>query len=295
LGVMVWYWVSDAERYLQALLPWMASTVAALAILAWRSGLAARVGVVALASMQIVWGADMIFWPLHRMTYKSPIGLANDFFGRAYSGDHKSRGKPFQEFAALEKYLPKSAKVLVHHDHVHLGLGREAVADATRLVYGLNYGELGSPRAVDSLLKSWGVSHATWDPGVVYGVETVAGELVFHTYADDWHVLGHYGARSVAELPKTPPRERNQFVIMHQCDGSYAQGIYLLPQVRLSPYTLNGKTLGTPPPRYRMDQLAELPEPPSYAFSNQNCPDKPDLKDYKLVASVNKARYYARK
>jgi hypothetical protein len=295
LGIVVWYWVSDAERYLQTILPWMASVVAALAMLAWRSGWPARVGVVALGGLQLVWGSDMIFWPLHRMAGKSPVGLANDFFGRGYGDKGEGRTEPFEDFAVLGRGLPKGSKVLVHHEHLHLGLGTQVVSDSTRIVYGINYGELGSPVAVDKLFKSYGITHVVWDPRAVYGDESVAGDLVFHAYSESWQTIKRHGSRTIAALAKSPPEPRGDWVMMQQCDGSYPAGFYHLAALRISPYPLRKHVVHFPKPLQPLSGSRNLPEPASYAVVNDRCKGTPPLDDYRQVAVAGTIRYYVHK
>src|SRR5262249_18021342 len=43
VGVFIWFWTYHQDRYLQALVPWMAAVTAAGLALAWRAGRAARV------------------------------------------------------------------------------------------------------------------------------------------------------------------------------------------------------------------------------------------------------------
>ncbi len=292
LGVIVWYWVSDAERYLQCLLPWMAASVASIAILAWRSGWPARAGVLALAGLQVIWGLDMPFWPLHRMTGKSPVGLANDFFARGYGNNGESRTKPFEDFAALGRGLPPGSKVLVHHEHLHLGLGTMVVSDSTRMAYGINYGELGSPAAVHALFRSYGITHAVWEPRAVYGDESVAGDLVFHTYAATWKTVGKSGSRHIAALPAEAPEPRDATVFVFSCDRSYASGLYPLSALRLSTYSLRGKVTRYPTPQQPYAEGDPVPRA-GYAVVNEGCANAPRMKGYSLVASSGSVRYYA--
>jgi hypothetical protein len=292
LGVIVWYWVSDAERYLQCLLPWMAASVASIGILAWRSGWPARVGVVGLTGLQLVWGSDMVFWPLHRMTGKSPIGMANDFFARGYGKGGESRSKPFEDFAALGRGLPPRSKVVVHHEHLHLGLGTMVVSDSTRMAYGINYGELGSPAAVHALFRSYGVTHVVWEPRAVYGDESVAGDLVFHTYAASWTTVGRSGSRHIASLPSQPPEPREATAFVFSCDGSYPSGLYPLSALRLSTYSLRGKTTRYPKPQVPYTVGDAVPRA-GYAVINEGCASAPRLKGYGLVATSGSIRYYA--
>jgi hypothetical protein len=292
LGIVVWYWVSNAERYLQCLLPWMAAAVAGIGILAWRSGWPARLGVVGLAGLQLVWGSDMIFWPLHRMTGKSPVGLANDFFARGYGNGGESRTKPFEDFAALGRGLPPRSKVLVHHEHLHLGLGTMVVSDSTRMAYGINYGALGSPAAVHALFRSYGITHVVWEPRAIYGDESVAGDLVFHTYAASWQNVGKSGSRHVAALPAEAPEPREATAFVFYCGGSYTSGLYPLSALRLSTYPLRGKVTRFPVPQQPYTEGDPVPSA-GYAIVNEGCPNAPRMKGYRVVATQGSVRYYA--
>jgi hypothetical protein len=293
VGIGIWYLTCNFERYLQVLLPWMAAVVAGLAILAWQAGKVARIGVVALAALQVVWGADMMFWPLHRMTNKSAIGMANDFFGKGYGGEGGDRTKPFEDFAALGRALPPRSKVLVHHEHLHLGLGHMVVSDAIRIVYGLNYGELGSPAALHRRLREWGVTHVVWEPRVVYDDESIAGDLVFLEYVRGLKVLHKSGSRSVAALPEQAPREREQTAVVALCNDTYDSGIYPLSDLRVLPHTLKRHVKRYPAPRQPLSGLGAPPVQPSYAVINSECPDAPQLKGYRRIGVAGSITYYS--
>lgn len=291
LGIVVWYWISNAERYLQCLLPWMAAVVASIGILAWRSGWPARVGFLGLTGLQLVWGSDMPFWPLHRMTGKSPVGLANEFFAQGYGNGGEGRTKPFEDFAALGRGLPPGSKVLVHHEHLHLGLGTMAVSDSTRMAYGINYGELGSAAAVHALFRRYGITHVVWEPRVIYGDESVAGDLVFHAYAATWQTVGKSGSRHIAALPAEAPPPREATVFAFYCGGSYTAGLYPLSALRLSTYPLRGKKTRFPVPQQPYTAGDPLPHA-GYAVVNDNCPGAPRMKGYTQIAAQGSVRYY---
>lgn len=295
LGIALWYWMFHAERYLQALLPWMAATVAALAILGWRSGWPARLGVVMLGGLQIVWGLDMVFWPLHRMSGKSPVGLANDFFSKGYGADGAARTLPFEEYAALGRTIPRDSKVLVHREHPHTGLGTMTVTDAARIQYGINYAELGSPRAVDRLLKEYGVTHVMWDPGAVYGDESVGGDLVFHAYMSGLTKSTSYGSRALAHLPAKPPRELGRDALVYLCDGAYAPGVYAITALGTSPYALPGERKKYPSPSLAFAELAApWPANIGYAIVNSACQGAPKVRGFAQTAMSSSIHYYVR-
>lgn len=295
-GIALWFWLFHSERYLQALLPWMAAVVAGLAILAWRAGWAARLGVVLVGGVQIVWGLDMPFWPLHRMTFKSQIALANDFFAKGYGEKGADRRKPFEEYAALGRQLPRQAKVLLHHDHMRTGLGAMTVSDAVRIQYGINYAELGSARAVDRLLRDFGVTHLLWQPKMVFGNESLGGDLVFHAYAADLQIMAQYGSRAVAKVGTSLPREVGADALVYLCNpGGYLPGIYPIKELATSPYGLPGEVKRYPGPRMPFAAVPEeWPLSVGYAVVSSACPGAPTVRGFIETASFSSARYYVR-
>jgi hypothetical protein len=60
-GVFVWYLLILQERYLQAVLPWMACATAACLIRIWESGWVARLALAPLIGLQLVWGGTFPF------------------------------------------------------------------------------------------------------------------------------------------------------------------------------------------------------------------------------------------
>jgi hypothetical protein len=251
----------------------MAASIAAMAIAAWRLGLFARIGVVGLAAVQLVWGLDIPFWPNHQMTGRSGIGYAADYFGRTFALDFTGRTRPFDDWASIGRALPKSSKVLLHHEHVRLGLGLRSVWDWPRFQFGISYGRLGSSRALHKKLKEYGVTHVAWIPQ-----------------------QRHFGARQVAALPKKlPPEERGE-VFIYGCDTYLPSGLYHLKNLHVSPL----RTPGQPFPTFR---------PPSVPFANDieallaradravvdmACPSPPKLPGFEHVANFGTKALHAR-
>jgi hypothetical protein len=297
LGIGVWFWFFHFERYLQTLLPWMAAALAAISISAWRTGLPARIGLVSLFALQLAWGLAAIFWPLHQMTGKSNVALAAEFLGRAYRNQGAAtRVQPFEDFAALGRAVPRSSKVLVHHEHMRTGLGRMSVTDAPRIQYGLDYGELGSYKRIHDQLRAWGVTHVVHVPQTVYGDESVAAELLFHGYALSWQVVQTYGARSISLLPRESPSELPAEVLVHQCDGTYGSGAYHLSDLRVSPYSLVGEPKSYPLPREVVGPTDQADARYGYALVNAACPNAPTLgQGWRRVAGVSATSYYVRR
>jgi hypothetical protein len=183
LGVFIWYWTYHEDRYLQALLPWMAACTAAALWLAWEGGRAARVGVVLLVAAQLVWGSDVPWLPSHAMLGEVPAMRSLRLLSSTYRGEDRARFQFDTGFAPLDRALPKDAYVVLHEEYLRLGLNRRAIQDSLRLQAGIDYAQLARPDRVHDLLTSMGATHLVWTHTGGYGEIPVSGELVFWDYA----------------------------------------------------------------------------------------------------------------
>jgi hypothetical protein len=236
LGVFVWYWTHHQDRYLQAVVPWMTAATVAVLILAWRSGLVARVLTAVLVALQVVWGGDVYFIPGHAMI-KSPWKTAGDLISSGYRKDLGSRKRVVGSFVDVGAALPPGAKVLVHDYRMHLGLGAMSVSDAPVNQGGISYGGLGSPGAIYEKLRSYGVTHLVWPSRGSSGSDSLAGDMAFFDfalrYAED---AKSYGSLTLARMPDTPPPDKREqaLVGIFGCGrGTFTRGFYRLEQVNL--------------------------------------------------------------
>jgi hypothetical protein len=186
-----------------------------------------------------------MFWPTHQMNGRSGISLANEFFAQTMRRDFGARLRPYEDMAAIGKDLPTGSRVLMHRDHLRLGIGVSVVADAYRSQYGISYGYIGSSSALYRLLKSYGVTHVLWTPEQTYGEQSLAAEFVFHTFVAR-HVVKPKtkGGRRLAELRPDPPTDEGSAVFFFGCDATlYKSGLYEMSQLTISPLVLPGKKL----------------------------------------------------
>lgn len=246
-SVLVWYWTHHQDRYLQTLLPWLAAGAAASLILIWRTGWPARVAAGTLVGLQIVWGADVYFIPTHAMI-KSPVKAVVDLLGAGYKGDYESRFKIFSPYSDIARHLPKKARVLLHDNHVHVGLDASQVSDWGGWQFGISYGRLGSPRAVHDLYTKMGVTHLVWDRQVSKGWDTVAGDLVFFSYALRYgQQPKSFGKTILAEMPEAPPPEAFRDEVAYLgCDQQYKAGLYKLSDLTVPVFGPKSKKFPKP-------------------------------------------------
>jgi hypothetical protein len=241
LGVAAWFWVHQFDRYLQTLVPLMAACVAALIVLLWREGGAVRAGLCALVGAQVVWGGDIYFFPTHRTAGATAARAVVDLLGRGFTRDYAARLTPYRQWQAIAGALPPGAKVLVHEEEVHLGLGAPSVLDYPGDQGALYWGEPGvsTPVGIWKSLRDHGVTHVLWASRLDHATDTVAGGLAFFEFAAlHTRKVGTYGGYELAELPgDSPPESLPGDVAYYPCDDGepFAPGLYPLEAMARDP------------------------------------------------------------
>ncbi|MGB8221287.1 MAG: hypothetical protein WCF10_01810, partial [Polyangiales bacterium] len=226
-AVFFWYSVHHQDRYLQTVAPWMATVTAAIIICIWQTNWISRAALSVLILTQVLIGADVYFIRAHAMI-QSPIKQAADLLAAGHQGNYDRRLKVFSDWVAVRNALPDDAHVLLHDNHLHLGLSRRTTSDWSTWQYGISYGRLDSAREVWNLLHGLGVTHLVWQDRVSKGYDSIAGDLVFFDFALR-HALERkkVGQYWVARMPDGPPPATSFGpVAFFGCDDLYASGLY---------------------------------------------------------------------
>ena len=230
-GVALWYAISHWDRYLQALVPWMAAVVAAVLIVCAALGPVARAGVAALVAFQFIWGGDVPFFPGHALMGQAPAKRAVDLLSSGRRGDFDMRKRVFG-YTDLANTLPKDATVLLHEMNGALSIERATVSDVTPWVSGLDYGHMRSPKVLYDTWKSYGVTHILWHAGMTPGWTSMAGEFAFYAYLARYTEppISVSGAL-VATLGNVPPPDVEWLkwsATVLVCSEPFAPGVYEL-------------------------------------------------------------------
>ncbi len=230
LAVMLWFRTHHFDRYLQALVPWMAAFVAVVLALCWRAGAVARAAVVGLVALQIAWGGDVPFMP-HAMFGGPALRKIADHLATGYQKNYDDR-LYVSDLEPVSAALPKDAVVLLHDLHLQLGLGRRTVNDWSVYEGGLDYARLATPRGVYEALRALGVTHVLWIPGTYkLDNDSLAGVISFWRFVH-LHTLERraIGGHTFARLPPgPPPAEAPPKVAYLGCgQGGRASGLYEL-------------------------------------------------------------------
>ncbi|HJX54711.1 MAG TPA: hypothetical protein VJ801_18230 [Polyangia bacterium] len=220
-ALLAWGMTYNVDRNLQTFMPILVCVTGALLVKLWRLGWLARIGLVPLVALQIVWGADAPFYG-GRDRIDSAIGLIRSTFdGRA-----KSRFEGYRSsFVAVGKSLPHDAKVLLHGSHVNLGIDRDTLQDMAGFQGLISYHKVRSPRELFDYYRSLGITHTIgtqfiWDSS---RQEEILYDLLLRRYGVP---AGVFGGISVTAMPEHPPPVETPYHVLCLGLDGYADGLY---------------------------------------------------------------------
>ena len=246
VALFAWYWTHHQDRYLQAILPLMAAATGALIVLVGRTNWVNRVAVAGLVALQAIWGGDVYFIPGHVMARGSPAKMVMDLLSSGYRKEFGKRLEAFGEMYAVRKALPAGAHLLLHDNHNHLGIGVTSVNDCKGWQFGLSYGELESPKAVQQALAGMGVTHVLWSGS--NGWDSVAGDVMFYNFVTRYTVdKKTVGRSSLARMPEAPPEVPfNDAVAYLGCGKAFKNGLYTVADLRVPTFGPTGTKYPAP-------------------------------------------------
>jgi hypothetical protein len=181
-AVPIWYWTHHQDRYLQAIVPLAAVAVGVALVGIWRRYGLARPAVAALAGFQVLHASDIWTLPAHATLSSAPVHSVVDLIASNKRSAPEELVDRHFAISRAQKVLPRTAKVLVHDVHIHLGLGRVAVRDHTSRQGAINWALLGSTRAAADQMENMGVTHLYW-PGTPTAWSSIGDDLVFYRFA----------------------------------------------------------------------------------------------------------------
>jgi hypothetical protein len=189
VGMVIWFWTSHQDRYLQCLLPWMATATAAIAYLAWAQLPRLRPALLLAFGLSIVWGGDVYFMHAKDDCYEvdrpSPIKSAVDLLSAGHRGEYSERLHPFATWEKIGASLPSTAKVLLHERYLHLGLARRSVSDLPGWQGRISYEDLLTSKAILERLRELGVSHVLWETETSHESDSFRGDLAFFRFVSE--------------------------------------------------------------------------------------------------------------
>jgi hypothetical protein len=207
----------------------MASVVVAALVLAWRQGWLARLPLVALVAMQVIWGGDALFIRSHAMIGDLPMVYSARLIESGYKGDWSLRERVFDPLQKIGEALPPGSTVLLHELNPRLGLSARVVTDMAGLQTGIRYGLMSSPQDVYDLYRDLGITHIVWAQRRSLGFDSMAGDLRFFEFVKSVDRPKAEGSFYYGAMPDERPRfESSNIVLYAGCGRAFEPGFFRL-------------------------------------------------------------------
>jgi hypothetical protein len=217
LAVVIW-WVSyHQDRYLGAVVPWMAIVTAAALWQAWQAGRWWRVYVAILVGVQLLWSGDYVGFSNHPLNdEKNPIAISLSALAAPFHGQN-ARGVLDQGLVDIGRSVPARAQLLMHEYDLRVGLWRAVTTDVRDSQGGIDYPHQPSATALAATLRRLGVTHVVWSGGWSAGRNSFADDVAFFDFVDRLPPHQNVGGRDVAVLPSGLAAPRLGLVYVADC------------------------------------------------------------------------------
>jgi hypothetical protein len=221
-ALFLWAYTFQVDRHLQTFLPLLVACTAAVIVRAWEQGWLARIGLIPLVGLQILWGADAIAY-----NAGSRINGAFALIKAGYDGRRDDARMSFrQNFRDVGAALPPNAKVIEHRYRPNLGIDRDIYLDWAGSQGLFYYEDLPGPQATWKRYKDLGMTHIIHLPGHGPGMtkhEEILFQEFLYRYCPSKKRIGMF---EVIEIPaSSPPPDHEEIAVSIGANG-YRDGLY---------------------------------------------------------------------
>ena len=231
VALIIWGLVYNVDRNLQVFMPVMVCVTGALIVKLWRHSLFARIGLVPLVALQLVWGGDALFYSSH-----GRIDSAINLIRSGYEGTAEKRFDSYRSsFRAIRDALPANARVLLHNAHPNLGIDREIYLGWVGYQGLISYDALRTPAEMQRYFQRLGITHLLYDPDG-FRAATKQHEVLWNALIEHAPSLGRFGNYKLLRMPDKPLREDPPFRVGVLRLNGYADGVYPIEALNTDEY-----------------------------------------------------------
>ncbi|MBM4377033.1 MAG: hypothetical protein FJ095_18275 [Deltaproteobacteria bacterium] len=230
LGIAAfWVWGNTAtnDRYMLAFLDLFIATSGVVLVHAWQLGWLARVGLVPVVALQLVWGGDaMLFYGAKRL--KPALELVGAGYARRRDDDRLPLKKTQR---AITEATPPNAYILARNYKALVGLDRLVHSDIRAAQDDFSYSHLRDARELWEVLHARGITHLLYPHGQRrpsrWNNTVLFGEL-FHR-----HGVGakRFGGVALAAMPAEAPPSSAPYLVLTLGLSAYPDGLYRVEQL----------------------------------------------------------------
>lgn len=229
-GVLTWAMVFRVDRNLQVIAPLLIATTAAILVGAWRLGWLARVGVVLLVSLQLVWGGDAMFY-----SQEPRISAAIHLISSGYNGRQAGERVEYRKaFRGINQALPPGSRTIMHNLRRSLGIEHELWLDMPGQQAVVLYEGITGPRGLYDYYKQLQVTHLLHMPGA-RPAWAKHDDVLFNVLAHRYGVnKRRFGGYELIELPEqAPPPDQLPWNVLSLGIYGYRDGLYQVEKMQV--------------------------------------------------------------
>jgi hypothetical protein len=226
--IFCWAMVFRSDRNLQGFLPILVVVTVATIVRVWRLGGPGRLGLALVVGLQIVWGADAVFSGTDRLQAGVAL-LKSTWDGRAGQRFNDYR----RSYRDIGRAMPRDAVVVLHHQHVSLGINRRILLDWVGFQGLIDYRTFKTPRDAYDRFIELGVTHIVDVPGgPTYSKQE---DVIYGTFVEHYAKrVKDSGGIVLWEMPKTTPPVEAPLRVFAVGMGNYSDGIYTVDKMAVN-------------------------------------------------------------
>ena len=220
ITILAWGMTYLVDRNLQIALPILVAVTAGMISRIWQLGWAARAALVPVIAIQVVWGADFMF--------EGPLQATIAYIRTGAAGQVNVRDTSYRR--EITRLLPKNAKVLLHSEHVSLGLDRTVYADLSESQGMFDYHKYRTPREAYDRFHSVGVTHLVWLETNLSVLPVKQSDIIFMALVKPLAAIP-VGPYRLVEMPIVPPPLVSPYRVLVVGIPGYADGVYAIEEL----------------------------------------------------------------
>jgi hypothetical protein len=232
-ALFIWGFTYFIDRNLQTFMPVLVCVTGALIIQLWQMGRTVRAALAPLLALQMIWGADALFYGARDRIHSSIELIASGYDGLAAKRFERFRSS----FVAIRRALPEDARLLVHTAHVTLGIDREVLLDWAPYQALITYENIHTPRELHDYYRSLGVTHVLYEQPIRSFASSKQEEVVWNAFiTGSAQPIGHFGVYKLARLAEQPPPEEPAYRVASFGLYGYRDGVYPIERMNTVEY-----------------------------------------------------------
>jgi hypothetical protein len=220
-SVFAWAMTRQIDRNLQVVLPALVAVTIGTMVRVWSLGWVPRLALCLPVLLQVAWNAECLYEPIQPLLEQARLGA----LGSVSARDVRARQN-------MTEHLPKEAIVLMHYQHVSLGLDRKVLHDTGGFQGLIDQRPLHTPRALYDRYRELGITHVVWN-----WQEHSASpqeQIAFAVFVSlDALRMGTFGSDELAAMLPTAPPVEGPYRTLVLGIPPYEDGVYSLDQLNM--------------------------------------------------------------